>query len=122
MEEIGAAAHELLVQGGHVVHPEVDVEEIRLDDLAVRSRLLALVEVDVALVPLRVAVRGRVGLPLAGLEAQLVAVVLERLEHLRDDQHRRKASNDRHASDPIEVGQSRRRLERRSPESAPAAL
>lgn len=86
MEEVGAARLELLVQGGDVVGRDVDVEEIRLDDLAVRPRRLALAEMDVAAVPGRVAVGGRIRLPLLDLEAELVAVVRQRFPDLRDDQ------------------------------------
>jgi hypothetical protein len=57
-----------------------------LDDLAVRPRRLALAEMDVAAVPVRVAIGGRIRLPLVDLEAQLVAVVRERFLNVRDDQ------------------------------------
>jgi hypothetical protein len=91
VEKVGAARPELLVQRGDVVGSDVDVEEIRLDDLAVRPRRLALAEMDVAGVPARVAVRGRIRLPLLDLEPELVAVVRERDPDIRDDQDRRDA-------------------------------
>jgi hypothetical protein len=95
MEKVGAARLELLVQGGDVVGRDVDVEEVRLDDLAVRPRRLALAEMDVAAIPVRVAVGGRIRLPLVDLEAELVAVVRKRFLNVGDDQDGSDASESR---------------------------
>src|SRR2546423_1489669 len=80
IEQLGAAGPELLMEGVDVVDVDVGVETIGRDGPAIRLRtgVLEAGEVHVTVTAGRVAVVRRGDLPGVTVEAELVAVVIER--------------------------------------------
>jgi hypothetical protein len=80
VQELGAAVGELGMEGVDVLHPDIDVEQVRRNPLVVRARLRALNAADVKedVVASCVAIVEGIRLLRLDLEAEPVAKVSER--------------------------------------------